>query len=41
MRLAATGRVGGIDCPREALTSEERRRLFDVAASNPEWEHVY
>jgi hypothetical protein len=24
-----------------ALTSEERRRLFDVAASNPEWEHVY
>jgi integrase len=23
-----------------ALTSEERRRLFDVAASNPEWEHV-
>jgi Phage integrase family len=23
------------------LTSEERRRLFDVAASNPEWEHVY
>ncbi len=24
-----------------ALTSEERRRLFDAAASNPEWEHVY
>jgi integrase len=24
-----------------ALTSEERRRLFDTAASNPEWEHVY
>ena len=24
-----------------ALTPEERRRLFDVAASNPEWEHVY
>ncbi len=24
-----------------ALTAEERRRLFDVAASNPEWEHVY
>jgi hypothetical protein len=24
-----------------ALTSQERRRLFDVAASNPEWEHVY
>src|ERR671919_288054 len=24
-----------------ALTSEERRRLFDVAASTPEWEHVY
>src|SRR5918994_1040285 len=24
-----------------ALTGEERRRLFDVAASNPEWEHVY
>jgi hypothetical protein len=23
------------------LTAEERRRLFDVAASNPEWEHVY
>jgi integrase len=24
-----------------ALTPEERRRLFDKAASNPEWEHVY
>jgi hypothetical protein len=24
-----------------ALTAEERRRLFDTAASNPEWEHVY
>src|ERR671915_251392 len=24
-----------------ALTAEERRRLFDAAASNPEWEHVY
>jgi integrase len=24
-----------------ALMSEERRRLFEVAASNPEWEHVY
>src|SRR5690606_17221993 len=24
-----------------ALTPEERRRLFDVAASNQEWEHVY
>ena len=24
-----------------ALTAEERQRLFDVAASNPEWEHVY
>jgi integrase len=24
-----------------ALTSEERKRLFDSAASNPEWEHVY
>jgi integrase len=24
-----------------ALTSEERRRLFDVAASNLEWEHFY
>ena len=24
-----------------ALTSEERRRLFEVAANNPEWEHVY
>jgi hypothetical protein len=24
-----------------ALTSEERRRLFDVAASEPGWEHVY
>jgi integrase len=24
-----------------ALTGEERRRLFDVAASNQEWEHVY
>jgi hypothetical protein len=23
-----------------ALTAEERRRLFDVAASNAEWEHV-
>jgi hypothetical protein len=24
-----------------ALTPEERRRLFESAASNPEWEHVY
>jgi hypothetical protein len=24
-----------------ALTSEERQRLFDTAASNPEWEHIY
>jgi integrase len=24
-----------------ALTPEERKRLFDAAASNPEWEHVY
>jgi len=24
-----------------ALTGEERQRLFDAAASNPEWEHVY
>ena len=24
-----------------ALTVEEQRRLFDVAASKPEWEHVY
>jgi len=24
-----------------ALTPAERKRLFDVAASNPEWEHVY
>ena len=24
-----------------ALTRAEQRRLFDVAASNPEWEHVY
>jgi integrase len=24
-----------------ALTAEERRRLFDAAASKPEWEHVY
>src|SRR5687767_13452010 len=24
-----------------ALTAEERQRLFDAAASNPEWEHVY
>src|SRR5688572_9794688 len=24
-----------------ALTSEERRRLFESAASNPEWEHIY
>ncbi len=24
-----------------ALTSDERVRLFDAAASNPEWEHVY
>jgi integrase len=24
-----------------ALTDEERQRLFDAAASNPEWEHVY
>jgi integrase len=24
-----------------ALTAQERQRLFDTAASNPEWEHVY
>ena len=24
-----------------ALADEERKRLFDAAASNPEWEHVY
>jgi len=24
-----------------ALTAEERKRLFDAAASSPEWEHVY
>jgi integrase len=24
-----------------ALTPEEQKRLFDTAASNPEWEHVY
>ena len=24
-----------------ALTPEEHKRLFDSAASNPEWEHVY
>ena len=24
-----------------ALTAEEQKRLFDAAASNPEWEHVY
>jgi hypothetical protein len=24
-----------------ALTPEERKQLFDVAAENPEWEHVY
>src|SRR5687767_806176 len=24
-----------------ALTAEERQRLFDAAASNPEWEHVH
>ena len=24
-----------------ALTAEEQTRLFDAAASNPEWEHVY
>jgi integrase len=24
-----------------ALTPEEQRRLFEAAASNPEWEHVY
>ncbi|WP_157898597.1 hypothetical protein [Luteitalea pratensis] len=24
-----------------ALTPEERKRLFDAAASNAEWEHVY
>jgi integrase len=29
-------------CPiGRALTAEERKRLFDTAASNPEWEHVY
>jgi integrase len=31
-------RHGGVG---RALTSEERHRLFDAAASNPEWEHVY
>src|SRR5688572_26160071 len=31
-------RQGGIG---RALTAEERQRLFDAAASNPEWEHVY
>jgi len=24
-----------------ALTPEEQKRLFEAAASNPEWEHVY
>jgi integrase len=24
-----------------SLTPDERKRLFDAAASNPEWEHVY
>src|SRR4249919_2278296 len=24
-----------------ALTGDERKRLFDAAAANPEWEHVY
>jgi hypothetical protein len=24
-----------------ALTHEEHKRLFEAAASNPEWEHVY
>lgn len=24
-----------------ALTADERTRLFDIAAANPEWEHVY
>jgi hypothetical protein len=24
-----------------ALTPEERKRLFDAAASNAEWEHVF
>jgi integrase len=31
-------RQGGIG---RALTAEERQRLFDAAASNQEWEHVY
>jgi integrase len=31
-------RQGGVA---RALTPEQRRRLFDTAASNPEWEHVY
>ncbi len=31
-------RQGGVG---RALTPEQRRRLFDTAASNPEWEHVY
>jgi integrase len=35
-----------VTCPSQrpvgrALTPEERKRLFDGAASNPEWEHVY
>jgi integrase len=32
--------VGGAPVGR-ALTPEEQKRLFDAAASNPEWEHVY
>lgn len=31
-------RQGGVG---RALTPEQRQRLFDTAASNPEWEHVY
>jgi integrase len=31
-------RQGGIG---RALTTKERQRLFESAASNPEWEHVY
>jgi len=32
--------AGGVPVGR-ALTVEEQKRLFEAAASNPEWEHVY
>ena len=45
--VGGRSRITSTTCPERqhpvgrALTAEERKRLFDAAASNPEWEHVY